>query len=89
VAHALLDAFALAESRDEDELFVAGGASVYAQALPFSDRVYLTVVHTRMIGDVFFPALPMDHWVATRSETHPAGEKDSFPTTFSLLERAQ
>jgi dihydrofolate reductase len=38
------------------EVFVLGGASVYAQALPEVDRVYLTRVHREVAGDTSMPA---------------------------------
>jgi dihydrofolate reductase len=38
------------------EVFVLGGASVYEQALPQVDRVYLTRVHREVAGDTSMPA---------------------------------
>ncbi|MDQ2875578.1 MAG: dihydrofolate reductase, partial [Actinomycetota bacterium] len=38
------------------EVFVLGGASVYEQALPEVDRVYLTRVHRAVAGDTSMPA---------------------------------
>jgi dihydrofolate reductase len=38
------------------EVFVLGGASVYEQALPEVDRVYLTRVHREVAGDTSLPA---------------------------------
>jgi dihydrofolate reductase len=39
-----------------EEFFVIGGASVYEQALPSVDRVYLTRVHREVPGDCALPA---------------------------------
>jgi dihydrofolate reductase len=39
-------------------------------------------------ADVFFPELDPDIWKEVKSEFIPAGEKDSYPTTFRILERA-
>jgi dihydrofolate reductase len=41
------------------EVFVLGGASVYEQALPEVDRVYLTRVHREVTGDTSMP----DGWL--------------------------
>lgn len=38
------------------EVFVLGGASVYEQALPEVDRVYLTRVHREVAGDTSMPS---------------------------------
>lgn len=37
------------------EIFICGGAEVYAQALPFCSDLYLTVVQRTVEGDTFFP----------------------------------
>jgi dihydrofolate reductase len=45
----------LAQSNDEKELFVIGGACVYKQMLEMADKLYLTLVEGKFEGDVFFP----------------------------------
>jgi dihydrofolate reductase len=38
------------------EVFIVGGAQVYAQALPLCSDLYLTLVKREVEGDAFFPA---------------------------------
>jgi dihydrofolate reductase len=38
-----------------DEVFICGGAEVYAEALPLCSDLYLTVVKRQVEGDAFFP----------------------------------
>ncbi|MDB5264918.1 MAG: diacylglycerol kinase [Parcubacteria group bacterium] len=38
-----------------EEIFIIGGGQIYAAALPFADRLYLTVIKGAVDGDVFFP----------------------------------
>jgi dihydrofolate reductase len=38
------------------EVFICGGAQVYALALPFCSDLYLTLVKREVEGDAFFPA---------------------------------
>jgi dihydrofolate reductase len=40
-----------------EEIMVIGGAQIYALALPYADKIYLTRVHQSPEGDAFFPAL--------------------------------
>jgi dihydrofolate reductase len=56
VARALTLAERLAASAGDDEFFIAGGGSVYRQALPASGRVYLTRIHNDFDGDCRMPA---------------------------------
>lgn len=37
------------------ELFICGGAQIYAQALPLCSDLYLTLVNREVEGDTFFP----------------------------------
>ena len=37
------------------EVFVIGGGEIYQQALPFADKLFLTLVESDAKGDVFFP----------------------------------
>ncbi len=41
-----------------DEIFIIGGGELYALALPFVDRLYLTLVDADATGDVHFPEYP-------------------------------
>ena len=56
VPEALALAGRLAAEAGDAEFFVAGGVSVYLEALPAADRVYLTRVHGEVAGDVAMPA---------------------------------
>jgi dihydrofolate reductase len=38
------------------EVFICGGAQIYAQALPMCSDLYLTLVKKEVEGDAFFPA---------------------------------
>ncbi len=39
----------------DNEIFVIGGGEIYKQALPITDKLYLTIVESDAEGDVFFP----------------------------------
>ena len=62
---------ALASCSAEEEVYVIGGASVYAEALPLADRLCLTEVHdTPKEADAFFPAFNKDEWDVSFMEEH-------------------
>ena len=63
------------------EVFVLGGASVYAQALPEVDRVYLTRVHREVAGDTSMPAGWLDGFTLVRRDERPGPDGG-----FSFLE---
>ena len=74
VAHDLDDALRLAAGLP-GEVMVAGGAQVYAAALPHADEQVLTEVHLRPEGDVRYPAFDRDEWVETRRERGEAYDR--------------
>ena len=46
-------------NRETRDVFICGGAQVYAQALPLCSDLYLTLVKREVDGDAFFP--PFEH----------------------------
>lgn len=74
---------ALCASAADDEVFIIGGASLYAQAFPVADRLCLTEIDdTPSQADVFFPPFSADEWTVAASEEHPADERHAFPFRF-------
>lgn len=65
-AHSLTDALALAGP--SDEVFVCGGAQVYAEAMPWAHRMLITEVDQEPEGDVYFPAIDPERWRETARE---------------------
>jgi dihydrofolate reductase len=55
VVGSLDEAIELAKKIDKEEIFIIGGGEIYKQALPFTDRLYLTVVDDEPKADTFFP----------------------------------
>ena len=75
---------ALAACAADDETFVIGGESVYAEAMPRADRLYLTHVEaTPEAADAFFPEINEADWSLQHTEHHDADEKNVVPFTFA------
>lgn len=53
---------AIDQHADEEELFVIGGAQIYAEAWPMADRIILTEVDLEPRGDAFLPAPDPARW---------------------------
>jgi dihydrofolate reductase len=56
VVHSLEAALRLAAEHEDGEIFVIGGSSLFAEALPLADRLYVTWVKQDIAGDTYFPA---------------------------------
>lgn len=88
VVHALSEAIERARAAGDAEVFVIGGAEVYARALPRADRLLLTRVDAAVPGDVYFPEYDEDRWVEVAREEHPADERHAYAFAICTLERA-
>lgn len=80
---------ALARTAGEEEVFVVGGGVLFAEALPRADRLYLTVVHANLEGDTWFPRVDETAWKLVDEDPRPADERNAFPHTFRVYERAE
>lgn len=61
---------ALAACGDDSEVFFVGGANVYAQALPYAQRLYLTEIALDVDGDAYFPEFDRSAWLETARDCH-------------------
>ncbi len=68
-AGSLEEALAIAEARGQD-VYIAGGADVYEQALPIADAMELTEVDAAPDGDTFFPPVDWSLWLETARQEH-------------------
>lgn len=80
----------LLETLDEfssqyEETMVVGGASIYEQAFPYVEKLYLTGVYGSFSGDTFFPDFSIQDWEMLPTVQGP--ENEEFPYFFTDLIR--
>jgi dihydrofolate reductase len=80
---------ALSLVASDSEVFVAGGAEIFHQALKRADRIYLTVVHANVTGDAFFPSFSLSQWRLVEDQTHESDERHAYGFSFRRYERAR
>lgn len=78
---------ALALLHEENEVFVLGGASVFLQALPLVEKLFLTIVHAHMEGDAYFPAISLADWELISSEYHGIDDEHAYSFSMNLYDR--
>jgi dihydrofolate reductase len=69
-----------------DEIFVIGGAQIYAEALPLAQRLYLTEIRRAFEGDARFPDWDRTVWMEVAREAHRTG--DGLEYEFAVYDRA-
>ena len=85
VVHSLDEA--LAACGADDEVFVIGGAELYAQALPRAARLYLTTVEADVPGDTRMPEWAAGDWREVSAETFLADERHRHAFRCAVYER--
>jgi dihydrofolate reductase len=69
------------------EVMIIGGASIYEQTLPLATRLYMTLVHSKIEGDAWFPDFERDAWKEIERSNYLADEKNLFDYSFIILEK--
>jgi dihydrofolate reductase len=60
---AIRNAKAIAEADGKDEVMIIGGGEIYAQGIAFADKLYISHVELRPVGDVLFPPIDPGQWI--------------------------
>lgn len=71
----------------DDDLYVIGGAEIYAQALPVADRIYLTEVNVELPGDAYFPQLDPRIWPIVAVEEFAADDRNAYAMRFLTYQK--
>ena len=74
-------------TKNDKNIFVIGGASLYQAFIGKVEKIYLTKVHSSFDADVFFPKFDMNNWDILEEENVPEGEKNEFSHTFYILKK--
>ena len=68
VAHSLQEA--VAACANDPQIFMVGGADIYAQALGLADKLYITEIQQDVAGDAWFPEFDRSEWLEMLREKH-------------------
>ena len=83
VTHSLDEALEEARKIETQEIFINGGSQIYSEALPITDKLYLTIVDEETEGDAYFP--PYNEFKKITFEQK--GEHNGLTYTFLDLEK--
>ena len=77
---------AIAQSID-DEIFVIGGANVYREAMSRADRLYCSIIHAKIEGDIYMDEIDFGAWSMTSKNTHGIDAKHAHGYTTYVFDR--
>ncbi|MFQ3173591.1 MAG: dihydrofolate reductase [Flavobacterium sp.] len=85
VVHSIEEAIEICPKNENS--YIIGGGEIYTLAMPFSDKIELTLVHHSFEADAFFPAINLEEWEIINSELQPKDEKHLFNYTYQTYSR--
>jgi len=87
VAHSLQQA--ISACADDSEIFIVGGAELYAQALPLVNKLYITEIQKDVEGDAHFPSFNKEEWQLISKEAHSQETPQALEYHFTSYQRIQ
>jgi dihydrofolate reductase len=87
IVHSIKEAWAVAEQAGDTEVLIAGGAIIYQATLALVDKIYLTELKAKLVGDTFFPVIKANEWQEISRIHHPADERHRYAYDFVELVR--
>lgn len=85
VVHSLPEAIATC-ARDP-QIFVVGGADIYAQTLELADTLFITEIQQDVVGDAQFPEFDRTKWQEVSREQHSQQEPQPLEYHFVTYRR--
>lgn len=66
-----------------EEVMIVGGAEIYKLSLPYTDRIYLTVMEKDFEGDTYFPSFSEEEFLLTKNDLRST----PWPYSFRMYEK--
>lgn len=85
VANSITEALEI--SKNDGEIFILGGQTIYTQTLPVADKLYLTWVYMEFDADTFFPDFNRRNWKTLELTDVLTDQKSGIKFTFETLEK--
>jgi dihydrofolate reductase len=70
---------AIEKCKNEQEVYVLGGQEIFKMAIPFADKIILTIVHQTFEGDAFFPEFDLNQFKISEKKDFEVGQDTPYP----------
>jgi dihydrofolate reductase len=87
ITHSVEEAILKAKSITREDIYIVGGAEIYALSLPLADQILVTQLHDIFDGDAYFPEIPADIFEITEKERGITDEKNAYQYSYLTYTR--
>lgn len=70
-----------------EEYFVIGGGKIFSLLLPYTKRMYLTIIHHPFEGDTYFPKFDKSQWKVIECSEGKVDEENKYRHTYLILDK--
>ena len=71
----------------DKEAFIIGGAEIYRIFLPYSEKLYLTIIEHEFSGDTYFPEIDWENWKKISEKKGTTDSKNPYPYSYHVYRR--
>lgn len=75
------------QQQPANELMIIGGAALCRDAMPLTQRLYLTVVDQEFSGDTWLDCFSWDQWITIAEDVQDPQSTGGYPVTYWVLEK--
>ncbi len=87
IAHSVEEAILKAKSITREDIYIVGGAEIYALSLALADQILVTQLHDIFEGDAYFPEIPTETFEVTEKERGITDEKNAYQYSYITYTR--
>lgn len=85
----LQDGYGVASEEGAEEAMVIGGAALCQQAMPLTDRLYLTVIDHEFSGDTWLDSFDWGDWTVVSEDPQDEREQGGYQYCYYVLDRRE
>ncbi|MCM3566890.1 dihydrofolate reductase [Neobacillus mesonae] len=74
-------------NKQNEEIFVIGGAEIFKETFAFANRLYITRIHHVFEGNTYFPVFNLNDWTLVSSAQGIKDEKNPYDYEFQVYDR--
>ncbi|UDG81216.1 Dihydrofolate reductase [Candidatus Hartigia pinicola] len=85
IAESLVKANNTQARKNKKEIIVIGGEKIYQQFLPLANKLYLTHINAKIMGNIYFPIYNTNEWECIFNEYHKKDKHHFYSYSFKIL----